>query len=98
MFNSVYKANSARPLMVSTLKTSYTVSNSKDQPSISNTRQTEKYRALFVRGDVGFRDFLFAEFTLRNDWFSTLPPTDNSILSKSFGGSFVFSDLLNFHG
>jgi hypothetical protein len=54
----------------------------------------EKYKALFARGDIGFRDFLFGEFTLRNDWYSVLPSSNNSILSKSFGGSFVFSDLL----
>jgi hypothetical protein len=72
----------------------FTVTNSKDQPYIGIGRSAEKYRALFVRGDVGFRDFLFGEFTVRNDWYSVLPPSNNSILSKSFGGSFVFSDLL----
>src|SRR5664280_61187 len=70
------------------------ISNSVSQPLITNTRQLEKYNAVFVRGDVGYKDFLFGEFTLRNDWYSVLPPNANSILSKSFGGSFVFSDLL----
>jgi TonB-linked SusC/RagA family outer membrane protein len=94
-FSSVYKANSAQTVNGFNIKNLYTVSNSKDAPSISNTRQKEKYNALFVRGDIGFRDYLFGEFTLRNDWYSVLPPADNSILSKSFGGSFVFSDLLD---
>ena len=61
---------------------------------IYNTRQAEKYKAAFVRADAGYKDFLFLDVTLRNDWFSTLPPANNSIMSKSFGGSFVFSDLL----
>lgn len=94
-FQSIYKANSANTVNGFSIKNLYTISNSKDQPSISNSRSQEKWRAAFVRADVGFRDFLFAEFTLRNDWYSTLPPDDNDILSKSFGGSFVFSDLLN---
>ena len=94
-YNSIYKANSANTNKGFSIKNLYTISNSKNLPTISNTRQKEKQRAAFVRGDVGFRDFLFAEFTLRNDWYSTLPPQANSVLSKSFGGSFVFSDLAN---
>ena len=72
----------------------FTIANSKDQPSIGNARVEEKYRAVLARGDVGFRNFLFVDFTLRNDWFSTLPAADNNVFSKSFGASFVFSDLL----
>jgi TonB-linked SusC/RagA family outer membrane protein len=93
-FSSVYKYNRANTVNGFSIKNLYTVANSKDQPGITNTRELEKYRAIFVRGDIGFRDFLFGEFTLRNDWYSVLPPKSNSILSKSFGGSFVFSDLL----
>jgi len=92
-FNSIYKYNQENTVNGLNIKNLYTISNSKDQPNIVNTRQTQKYRAAFVRGDVGFRDFLFGEFTLRNDWYSVLPKSNNSILSKSFGGSFVFSDL-----
>ena len=72
----------------------FTISNSRDQASIGNGRFEDKYRALFVRADVGFRNFLFVDFTLRNDWFSTLPPGNNDVLSKSVGTAFVFSDLL----
>lgn len=72
----------------------FTLANSKDVAAVSNGRTEEKYKALLARGDVGYRNFLFAEFTLRNDWFSTLPPNANDVLSKSFGASFVFSDLV----
>lgn len=93
-FSAISKGNNANTVNGFNIKNLYTVANSKDQPNVGNSRSTNKYNAAFVRGDVGFRDFLFAEFTLRNDWYSTLPPDKNSILSKSFGGSFVFSDLL----
>jgi hypothetical protein len=43
---------------------------------------------------VGYKDLIFVEGTLRNDWFSVLPPADNAVLSKSAGVSFVFSDLV----
>jgi TonB-linked SusC/RagA family outer membrane protein len=93
-FNYVGRSNSANTINGLNVRNLFTIANSKDQPSIGVGRYKEKYRALFVRGDVGFKDLVFAEFTLRNDWFSALPPKDNSILSKSFGVSFVFTDLL----
>ena len=94
-FSALSKSNGASTVNGFNIKNLYSITNSKDQPSISNSRSALKWRAGFLRADVGYRDFLFAEFTLRNDWYSTLPPADNSVLSKSVGGSFVFSDLLN---
>jgi hypothetical protein len=89
--NRYLRSNTVNGLNIKNL---FTITNSKDQPYIEQGRAKEKYRAVFARGDVGFRDFLFGEFTLRNDWYSVLPSSNNNILSKSFGASFVFSDLL----
>ncbi|GGH09558.1 SusC/RagA family TonB-linked outer membrane protein [Mucilaginibacter phyllosphaerae] len=72
----------------------FTVGNSVDPPVISNSRIREQYRALIGRANFGYKNFLFLEGTLRNDWISVLPASKPSILSKSVGGSFVFSDLL----
>ncbi|MCF1713910.1 SusC/RagA family TonB-linked outer membrane protein [Flavihumibacter sp. RY-1] len=72
----------------------FALSNSKNPISYGNYRENSKYRSGFVRGDIGWRNMLFVDFTFRQDYYSTLPPTDNGILSKSVGGSFVFSDLL----
>ncbi len=94
-FSAISKSNGANTVNGFNIKNLYTISNSKDQPSISNSRSATKWRAVFARADVGYKDFLFVEGTLRNDWYSTLPPADNSVLSKSVGASFVFSDLLN---
>jgi TonB-linked SusC/RagA family outer membrane protein len=71
----------------------FALSNSKDPIAYSNYRERAKNRAGFVRGDIGWKNLLFAEFTFRKDYFSQLRGEDNGILSKSFGGSFVFSDL-----
>lgn len=72
----------------------FSLNNSVDPIAQSNVRSLEKRRAVFTRGSVGYKNFLFGEFTLRNDWFSTLPADDNDIFVKSFGTSFVFSDLV----
>lgn len=94
-FNAIAKSNSANTVNGLVLPNLFTITNSVDQPEISNIRTKEKYRALFLRGDISFRDFLFGDFTLRNDWYSTLPSENNSVLSKSFGAAFVFSELLD---
>ncbi|MFN8257296.1 MAG: SusC/RagA family TonB-linked outer membrane protein [Bacteroidales bacterium] len=88
------KYNNAQTVDGFSVPNLYAISNSKSQPSITNTRYAEKYNALFLRADAGYKDFAFIDFTLRNDWFSTLPEADNSVFSKSIGASFVFSDLL----
>lgn len=72
----------------------YTLSNSKNPINYANTRSEGKYRAGFVTGNIGYKNFLFGDFTLRKDYYSQLPPDNNSVLIKSFGASFVFSDLL----
>ncbi|HWK59617.1 MAG TPA: SusC/RagA family TonB-linked outer membrane protein [Parapedobacter sp.] len=72
----------------------FTISNSVNEPSIFNTRLEERYNAIFGSGVLGYKNLVFFNFTLRNDWFSTLPEDNNAVLSKSFGASFVFSDVL----
>jgi TonB-linked SusC/RagA family outer membrane protein len=93
-FRWLSKGNSAATVNGLNVPNLFTVGNSKDQPSVSNSRVEEKYRAIFARGDIGFKNMIFADFTLRKDWFSTLPPENNDVFSKSVGASFVFSDLL----
>ncbi len=72
----------------------YTLSNSKDPVLTSDSRYNVKDNGLFISGQGGFRKFLNVDFTLRNDWLSMLPSQSNDILAKSFGASFVFSDLV----
>jgi len=72
----------------------YAINNSVNPISYSNGRSKREVRSVFGRGDIGYKNFVFGEFTLRNDWFSTLPPNNNSILYKSFGASFIFSDII----
>jgi TonB-linked SusC/RagA family outer membrane protein len=70
----------------------YSLANSKDAITYSNTRQQQNRRAVFVRADVGFRNLAFIEGTYRRDYSSTLP-SGTFVTTYSVGGSFVFSDL-----
>ncbi len=72
----------------------YILSNSKNPVDYADSRSEEKRRALFARGDIGWKNMLFAEFVLRSDWSSTLPKNDPNVITKAFGGSFLFSDVI----
>lgn len=71
----------------------YAISNSKDQPTLTNTRQHWENRALFASGDIEWNRMFDATFALRNDWYSVLPAANNRLFSPSAGLSFFFTDL-----
>ena len=71
----------------------YALSNSKSNINYGNRREQFNRRGLFIRADIGYRNFLFVEGTYRRDHVSTEPP-NTFIDSKSAGLSFVFSDLI----
>lgn len=73
----------------------FTLSNSKNQVSEANTITFYKRRALFVRGDIGYKNYLFLEGSFRKDFASGegLKGRDG-VDTKSAGLSFVFSDLI----
>jgi hypothetical protein len=93
-FEWTYSSNSANTNNGLSVSDLFTVSNSVDPATIGNDRLLEKYKALIGKATFGYKNFLFADVTLRNDWYSTLPKEANSVLSKSAGLSFVFSDLI----
>ena len=71
----------------------YAISNSKDQPNLTNNRFRWENRAAFVSGDVEWNKIIDATFALRNDWYSTLLPDNNRLLSPSVGLSLFFADF-----
>ncbi len=93
-FRAKSNENSGNTVDGLTVDNLFTLSNSKSQANQYNYRSREGYNAILGRGVFGYKDMLFANITLRNDWFSTLPADRNSVLSKSFGASFIFSDLI----
>ena len=71
----------------------YALANSRNNINYGNARSQFQRRSLFVRADIGFRNYLFIEGSYRRDYTST-EPSGNYIDSKSGGLSFVFSDLI----
>jgi TonB-linked SusC/RagA family outer membrane protein len=65
--------------------------------NLDGGQSQSEYRRWGVYGDftLGFRDYLFLNFTARNDWSSTLPEDNRSFFYPGGGISFVASDAFN---
>ena len=69
---------------------------------ITNTETQTIYHYSFQKQTLGvygnlqasYKDILYLEGTLRNDWSSTLPRNNDHFLFPSVSGGFIFSDLL----
>lgn len=54
----------------------------------------KRVNSVYGKASFGFKDMLYLEGTLRNDWSSALPEANNSYLYPSVSTSFVFTELL----
>lgn len=69
----------------------YTFNNLKTKiPSTSESRQ--RTNSLFGSVELSFDKYLFLTITGRNDWFSSLPVSNNNLFYPAASMSFVFSD------
>ena len=68
----------------------YTVGNGRLRDPIYDFSERQ-VNSFYGSAEVSYKDFLFINGTVRNDWFSTLSPANRSILYPSVTGSFVFS-------
>ncbi|MFD2289119.1 SusC/RagA family TonB-linked outer membrane protein [Pedobacter petrophilus] len=73
----------------------YTLSNSRDPLTSSNNYSELKSYSGYASGQIGFRNYLFANITARNDWSSTLPAQNRSYFYPSFNGSFVLTEAFD---
>ncbi|MCE7065003.1 SusC/RagA family TonB-linked outer membrane protein [Dyadobacter sp. CY326] len=72
----------------------YNIGASKDRPLAANYLFERKVRSVFGNVSLGYNDFLFVEGSLRNDWSSTLPASNNSYLYPSVSASLIFSEFV----
>lgn len=73
----------------------YSITASIDRPSVGNTWLDYRLNSLYTSGSYDYKNFLFLDVTLRNDWSSSLlPGRKNNFLYPSVASSFVFTDIL----
>jgi hypothetical protein len=66
--------------------------------AIEPTLYRKQINSLYGAVNLAYNDFAFIDFTLRNDWSSTLSPENRSYLYPSVSGSFVFSNCFRLEG
>ncbi len=73
----------------------YSLSNIKSgvTPVFGNTYQESRINSALAFGQIAFRNYLFVDFTARNDWASVLPAANNSFFYPSVSASAVVSDM-----
>lgn len=71
----------------------FLLSNSKNDIAYANSIAFFTQRGLFLRADLGYKNYLFIEGAFRRDYLSS-QPAGKPINAKSVGVSFVFSDLI----
>ncbi|HTE31495.1 MAG TPA: SusC/RagA family TonB-linked outer membrane protein [Chryseolinea sp.] len=51
-----------------------------------------KVNSLYASAEVNYKEWLYLNATVRNDWFSTLSPENRSIVYPSVSASYVFTE------
>ena len=72
----------------------FDIAASVSRPSYSRGYEKKIVNSFYGKASVGYNDFIFVDATLRNDWSSALPETNNSYLYPSVSTSFIFTEFL----
>ena len=72
----------------------FSIAGSVARPTVTEVYQAKKVRSVYGKASMGYKGFLYVDGTLRNDWSSSLPVSNNSYLYPSISTSFVFSELM----
>lgn len=68
----------------------YTVQNGRAKDPLYDLSE-RAVNSLYSSAEISYKDYLYLNGTVRNDWFSTLSPANRSILYPSVSASYVFS-------
>ncbi|TYP98028.1 TonB-linked SusC/RagA family outer membrane protein [Tenacibaculum adriaticum] len=75
----------------------YTLANAKDgvTPVVSEYISKREINSLFGFGSLSYKDYLFLEFSGRNDWASVLPVDNNNFFYPAVSLSAIISDMVD---
>ena len=90
-YNSQYRSTNVADLIVPDL---YAVSNAAVAATTGLSESHHELQSVFGTANFGFKNFVFLDFTGRNDWSSTLPVDNNSYFYPSVSLSFILTDAL----
>lgn len=76
------------------IPTWFNVSNSGNQPSITDAKYHRRLTGLYGQVEGSWKDMLYVMISGRNDWSSTLPKKNRSYFYPGTTVSFIFTELL----
>lgn len=91
MFNYSFMSARANNLSIPGF---FDVSNGTGSPVVNRNDIVQRDFGFFTDITLGYSNFLFLNFSGRNDWTSTLAQGNNSYFYPGFGLSFVFTDAI----
>jgi TonB-linked SusC/RagA family outer membrane protein len=71
----------------------FNIAASIDRPGTSNFNEQKEVRSLFGTATIGFRDLVYLDASVRNDWSSALPSDNNSYIYYGLSASLVFTEF-----
>ncbi|MEM6321511.1 MAG: SusC/RagA family TonB-linked outer membrane protein, partial [Bacteroidota bacterium] len=74
----------------------YTLGNINVQPILNRFNGEKRINSVYAFANLGYKDFLYLDLTVRNDWSSTLPRENNAYFYPAASLSFIPSELINF--
>ncbi len=77
-----------------TIDNFFNLSNSSSYVTANNTLTQYKLRSMYGNATVGFDDTYFIDASVRNDWDSRLPKTNNSYLYGGLSASVMLDNIL----
>jgi len=72
----------------------YTLTNSRDPLTSSNTLSRLRVYSAYASAQFGYKNYAYLNLTARNDWSSTLPSSNRSYFYPSINGSLILSEAL----
>ena len=66
-----------------------------DNIEYSEVRSKERVNSLYALGSISFRNMMYVDATVRNDWSSTLPDDENSFLYPSVSTSILANNIFD---
>jgi TonB-linked SusC/RagA family outer membrane protein len=72
----------------------YNIAASKDRPAIGNNLFQRRVNSIYGNVSLGYKDMVFVEASVRNDWSSTLPVANNSYLYPSLSVGAILTEML----
>lgn len=93
-YNYIYRSSKIRADNLS-IPDFYDISNGTGTPTVEADASQEVNFGFFGDFTLGYNDYLFFNFSGRNDWTSTLAKGNNNYFYPGFGVSFVLTDAID---